>query len=300
MRIKKFFIPVFFVFIFTVPSLGAGAYSYNDNNTVIGLTKTYKVKDNESLIEIARKFGLGYNEIVDANPDLDAFVPGVGMSVKIPTSWILPDVDVYDGIVINLSEMRLYYFFEIKGIKLVKTFPVGIGSEVNNTPVGRFKVVKKTVNPSWYVPESIRKKKSWLPKVIPPGSGNPLGSHALKLSLGDVLIHGTNRPWSIGRKATHGCIRMYPEDISELFRLVPEGAEVNIVQQPIKVGIRNDKMYIEVHKDEHEKNIDYFNETIHLLSTKNLLKKINLEKLHRALQEKNGIPIEISNWVIRN
>lgn len=284
---------IYTTLFFTAP-VAAEVYSFDRDNAVIGINKTYGIKDDESLIEIARKFRLGYNEIVNANPNLDPFVPGTNMSVKIPTSWVLPDVASYDGIVINLSEMRLYYFFTKLGSTLVRTFPIGIGSEGTGTPEGNFRVIEKMERPSWNVPESIRKKNPKLPKVVPPGPNNPLGSHALRLSSQGILIHGTNKPYGVGRRVSHGCIRLYPEDIPKLFWLVPNGARVAIVRQPVKVGIKNNKIYIEVHKDKYLK-INYFNEAARLLRKKNLFEYINREKFLSALREKSGIPVEISN-----
>ena len=135
-------------------------YPYSKYKTVIGFSISYIVEGNESLIEIARKFGLGYNEITAANPQLDPFIPGAGKTVKIPTSWILPEAESLDGIIINLSEMRLYYFFHQQGSQLARTFPIGIGSEGNDTPEGVFSIVEKTENPSWYPPD--------VPKLMPP------------------------------------------------------------------------------------------------------------------------------------
>jgi L,D-transpeptidase ErfK/SrfK len=283
-------------FLLITPTVSlAGVYSYGEGRTVIGYVQTYIVKDRESLIEVARKFGLGYNEIVDANPDLDPFIPGTGASVVIPSSWILPDVVPHEGIVINLSEMRLFYFFRQRGSSLVVTFPIGIGSEGNGTPVGTFRVIEKIVKPGWYVPESILKERPQLPRVLPPGPDNPLGSHAMRLSLRTVLIHGTNKPWGVGRRVSHGCIRLYPEDITKLFELVHNGSPVTIVRQPIKIGMKGNRVFIEVNRDEEKYNINYFQEAITLLMRKNLLNTISSEKLYRALVEKRGIPFDISN-----
>jgi len=283
-------------FLLTIPPVSsAEVYLYREGETVIDYVQTYKANNNESLIEIARKYDLGYNEIADANPDLEPFVPGEGISVKIPTSWILPDVTSYEGIVINLSEMRLYYFFIEGGSRFVTTFPIGIGKEGNNTPTGNFRVIEKIVNPSWYVPESIKKEKPYLPKVLPPGPDNPLGSHAIRLSSRTILIHGTNKPWGVGRRVSHGCIRLYPEDIPKLFELVPEGSPVTIVRQPIKIGTKNNRVFIEVENDDAEENWNYFNEIVRILVEKNLLQSISTEKLYRALAEKRGIPQDISN-----
>lgn len=290
----RIFLIMTFIILFFTSSVAAEVYSYGKDNTVIGVNTTYKVKDNESLIEIARKFGIGFNEIADSNPNIDPFIPGTGITVKIPTSWVLPDAALSNGIVINLSEMRLYYFLKQLRSMSVMTFPIGIGSEGTDTPVGNFKVIKKIVKPSWYVPESIRKEKPTLPKVVPPGPDNPLGSHALRLSLGTVLIHGTNKPYGVGRRVSHGCIRLYPEDIPKLFQSVPNGVKVTIVRQPVKVGIKYDKVYIEVHKDK-LLNINYFNEAVNLLRKKNLYKSVDKEKMLSALREKSGIPVVISN-----
>jgi L,D-transpeptidase ErfK/SrfK len=294
---RRVLLIIIFITLFFKSSIAAETaevYSHAKNNTVIGITKTYRVKGDESLIELARKFGLGFNEIADSNPDLDPFVTGAGISVEIPTAWVLPDVESYDGIVINLSEMRLYYFFKKKKSNLVRTFPIGIGSEGNNTPLGNFRVIQKTVRPSWYVPESIRKENPTLPEVVTPGPDNPLGTHALRLSLGNILIHGTNKPYGIGRRISHGCIRLYPEDIIKLFRLAPNGVRVTIIRQPVKVGIKNNKVYIEVHKDEHI-NINYFHKAVKLLIKRNLLERVNTEKMYYALIEKSGVPVKISN-----
>lgn len=292
-----------FVFCFScIPGLDAAEFYYSEDNTVIGSVKTYITKEEDSLIEIARQFGIGYNEIAAANPDLDPFVPGAEEPVTIPTSWILPDVNIYDGIVINLSEMRLYYFFK-KGKKpAVATFPIGIGSEGNDTPLGEFRVIQKIVKPSWHPPKSIREEHikeglPVLPPVVPPGPDNPLGSHALRLSLNTVLIHGTNKPFGVGRRVSHGCIRLYPEDIPKLYEVAGVGSRVTIVRQPFKVGSRDGRIYIEVYDDENfllDRNF-LNSEVVSLLLKKGYLKQVNSEKLHRALEEKRGIPVDISD-----
>ncbi len=298
MRLLKIVLSASVFFAISFTSAFAEVYSYGKDNTVIGVIKTHKVNGNESLIEIARNYNIGYNEIVDANPKLDPFLPGSNSTVNIPTMWILPDVAAYDGIVINITEMRLYYFFKQKKTALVRTFPIGIGDEGNDTPVGNFKIIEKIVNPAWHVPESIKRERPELPNVVPPGPQNPLGTHALRLSLGSYLIHGTNRPWAVGRRVTHGCIRLYPEDIPMLFQMVPNGTKVTIVRQPVKVGVKGDSVYIEVHRDDTEKDINYFNEAVELLRKKGLLKKINTEELYHAVREKSGIPVKISGFKI--
>lgn len=281
------------ILLILTPSLVSAGF-YSCKGDIFGIVETYKVKEGESLIETARRFGLGYNEITDANPGLDPFVPGTNVPVKIPTSWILPDGSKHNCLVINLSERRLYYLFQYKGSQLVATFPIGVGSKDSGTSIGDFRVIEKVKNPTWFVPESIRKGNPKLPAQMPPGPDNPLGSHALKLSSENILVHGTNRPWGIGRRVSHGCIRLYPEDIPQLFRLVPVSAKVAIVRQPVKIGVKNNKVYIEVHKDD-SGDIDVPSEAMRLLKKKRALQRVSAKKLLQTLKEKTGIPTWITN-----
>lgn len=275
--------------------VGAQVFPCPDGESLIGDIRVYKVKDGESLIELARDMDLGYNEIMDANPGLDPFVPGKDSIVLIPTSWVLPDMPVsYEGIVINLPEMRLYYFFKKNGKRMVDTFPVGIGSESTPTPEGNLRVIEKIVHPVWQVPESIKREKPYLPDIVPPGPDNPLGTHAMRLSKSSYLIHGTNKPWGIGRRFSHGCIRLYPEDIQDLFKLVPEGTRVAVVSQSIKIGKSGKNIYIEVHSGEDNGHYDYLYEAMRLLGKKRLLNMISFKKLNKAILEKSGMPADIS------
>jgi L,D-transpeptidase ErfK/SrfK len=266
-------------------------YFYAADSDVVGKVYRHHVKKGESLIEIARMFDLGYNEVMGANPDADPFLPPVGMSVRIPMMWIIPDVPERKGIVINISEMRLYYFLG-KGTNLMTTFPIGVGDEGKETPLGEFKIIQKIVNPAWYPPKSIREERPEVPRVVPPGPDNPLGTHAMRLSLPSVLIHGTNKPWAVGRRATHGCLRLYPEDIPRLFRLASKGERVTIVKQPVKVGVQQNRVFMEVHNDG---NVKYLREAVTALGRKGLLDRIDRDKMMRALKEKSGIPVDITS-----
>jgi L,D-transpeptidase ErfK/SrfK len=293
MNVKTSFLRCMAILAVTTALSQAQPFSYDSKENVIGIVNIHQVKQGESLLEIARSFGLGFNQIIEANPGLDPFFPGT-TPVIVPTSWIIPDPPAAGGILINVSEMRLYHYSKKNGGIEVTTFPIGVGSDGTDTPVGSFSIIEKVTNPAWRVPLSIRKEHPELPPLVPPGDDNPLGTHALRLSLGDVLIHGTNRPWGIGRKATHGCIRLYPEHIATLYEMVPVGTPVTIVHFPVKVGFSGDKIYVEIHQDPALKNYDYRKQALTLLRKKGLLGKIDRTKLEKALKAKQGFPVDVS------
>lgn len=271
------------------PACFAATFSHTQD--LIGEIRHYRVGTNESLIEIARRFDLGYNEIRDANPGVDSFVPKPGTVVTIPTAWIPPQAPKRPALVVNIPELRLYFFPEDPAGTVI-TFPLGIGDEGRDTPLGTFLVIEKIMNPSWHVPDSIRGESSGLPKVVPPGPENPLGRHAIRLSGGSILIHGTNRPWGIGRRSSHGCLRLYPEDIAKLFELVRSGMQVTIVDQPVKVGVKGNRVFLEVHRYVDEKRD--VGETMHMLANLGLIGRIDFAKLIRAVEEQKGLPVEIT------
>lgn len=297
MRYKTIVVLSLLTSLLPSPVIAEEGYPYSLNTTLIGTMRYYEVKEDESLIEIARIFNLGFNEIADANPGLDPFVPPPGKKIKIPTIWVLPEKRPIGGIVINLSEMRLYYFLKKGNKRFVKTYPVGIGDEGAETPTGVFKITHKIEAPAWHVPESIRKERPELPPVVPPGPDNPLGSHALRLSNSSILIHGTDKPWGIGRRVSHGCIRLYPEDIVKLFYDVNVGLDVYIVREPIKIGRKGKELYIEVHKDSAFNDMNYFDEAIKALVKKDLISYVELDKLYEAVKRKDGIPVKIGSII---
>jgi len=230
--------------------VSAAEYSLATQDDLIGSPgHTVSVYD-DTLIDIARTNQLGYEEIRLANPGVDAWLPGEGTDVQLPTQFVLPQAK-RSGIVINIAEYRMYYYFEADGDARVRTFPISIGRMDWGTPLGRAAIIKKVKNPSWYPPRSIRDE--WaadgreLGSHVPPGPDNPLGEYALRLSIPGYLIHGTNRPAGVGMRVTHGCIRMFPEDIEWLFPKVPVDTPVRIVNQPIKLGWSGDDLYLEVH-----------------------------------------------------
>lgn len=218
------------------------------NGDLVGQVKVITAKYEDTFAALAREYDVGYYEIVDANPGIDPWIPGEGTRITIPTEFLLPAVP-RKGIVINLAELRLYYY-SADG-KTVTTHPVGIGSEIWPTPTMHATITAKAKDPTWTVPESImeehREQGEEIPRVVGPGPNNPLGKYAMRLSEAGYLIHGTNRPIGIGRRVTHGCIRMYPEDIEHLFKIVPVKTDVRIIHEPIKVGSKGGGIYVESH-----------------------------------------------------
>lgn len=205
---------------------------------------TYRAAYEDTLLDVARRFNLGYVEMVSANPGVDPWVPGEGADVVLPTVHLLPDAPP-EGIVINLSDMRLYYFDAPD--KAPRSYPIGIGRDGLKTPIGTTQVARKRVDPSWRPTERMRAEKPELPEVVPSGPDNPLGNRALYLGWPQYLIHGTNKPWGIGRRVSSGCIRMYPEAVEELYELVGVGTKVTVVDQPIKLGWIEGELYMEAH-----------------------------------------------------
>jgi len=273
--------------------ISASSFSakYQREGTVIGRQRSYLVKTDESLPEIARQYDLGFGAITAANPGVDPFIPDPGRRIVLPTEWILPDAPIRNGIVVNIAEMRLFVFSHDRS-QIVTTFPIGIGDQGKETPVGTFTVIEKIRNPAWHVPESIRKERPDLPAVVPPGPDNPMGSHALRLSKPTVLIHGTNRPWGIGARVSHGCIRLYQEDISRLFGMIRRGTPVAIVNQHVKAADRGGRVYLQVHDNEDRR--DRYGEGLKVLEAKNLMNRVDLKKIRKATRERTGLLVDVS------
>lgn len=259
--------------------------------TIIGRRRAYLIKPDESLLEIARRHDIGVGAISAANPGVDPFIPDPGNLILLPIEWILPDAPIRKGIVVNIAEMRLFVYSHDR-TQTVTTFPIGIGDEGKETPVGTFTVIEKIKDPSWYVPESIRIERPELPAVVPPGPDNPLGSHALRLSKPTVLIHGTNRPWGIGARVSHGCIRLYEEDIALLFGMIQRGERVSIVDQPVKAAAEGDRIYLQVH--DYKDGRDLYREALKVLEAKNLASRVDLEKTRNACRERTGLLVDVS------
>ena len=232
----------------TAPRVGwaksAGGAKSARHPALVGEIRHYVAKHEDTLLDVARDNNLGFVELAAANPGVDPWLPGAGRTIVLPTAHLLP-AGPRRGILLNLTDQRLYYFPPDGGP--VQSFPIGTGQEAWDTPTGKTTVVRKKKDPTWYVPESIRKENPELPKIVRPGPDNPLGRHAFYLGWPTYLIHGTNSPWGVGRRVSHGCIRMYPEGIAKLFPELPVGTPVAVVRQELKLGWHNGTLFMEVH-----------------------------------------------------
>jgi L,D-transpeptidase ErfK/SrfK len=243
---------------FSLP-VSATTFVLNEaDSNVVGHNMVVYSRAEDTLLDIARQFDLGYRDITDANPEVDAWLPGENTRVIIPSRFILPDAP-RNGIVINLAEMRLYYYLKGEPQQVV-THPLGIGREGWATPLGKTRITQKVKDPTWTPPESIRKEHAEmgdpLPRVVPAGPDNPLGGYAMRLSMPSYLLHGTNKPFGVGLRVSHGCIRLYPEDIEHLFGITPSNTPVEIIYQPHKAGSRNNQLYLEAHRPHKDKEDD--------------------------------------------
>lgn len=269
---------------------------------LVGQVRVVAARHEDTLLDIARRGGLGYTEIKMANRGLDPWMPGEGVQVVLPTRHILPQAP-REGIVINLPEMRLYYYLPAKGdFPQVVTYPISIGRFDWRTPLGVTRITQKVPNPSWTPPESIRiehaAKGDILPPVVPAGPDNPLGQFALRLGVPGYLIHGTNKPYGIGMRVTHGCLRLYPEDIAALFGQVAPGVAVNFVSQPYKIGQAFGITYLEVHhplKEEKGRKEGALGEIARLLANRGVATAdVDWVLVRRELAKPSGMPVAIS------
>jgi L,D-transpeptidase ErfK/SrfK len=265
---------------------------------VIGRLAVIRLEKGDTLPDIARHFSLGINTVSAANPGIDIWVPEAGGRILLPLSFILPDTR-RKGIVVNLAAMRLFYFQGDGKLLAVSTYPVGVGAAGRSTPMGQMYIERKMLRPTWYVPASIaedhRQKGDPLPAKVPPGPLNPLGEHALYLSKSGYLVHGTNKPASIGLRATNGCIRLYPEDIKRLFENTPVPTTVNIVNQPYLVGQRDGIVYIEVHTPFEESGTTELEKAYAKLRIieKKSGHALDWKKVEKVVAEARGIPVPI-------
>ena len=223
------------------------------DQSVIGEPQVVFASAADTLSDFAREYGLGYDEIIAANPDVDPWLPGEGTAIVLPTQYVLPDVE-RRGVILNIATKRLFYFLQADEgePQVVLTYPIGIGRVGWETPLGDTTVVSKAKDPHWWVPASVRREHAEmgdpLPSVVPPGPDNPLGHRVLKLEMPGYLIHGTNAPYGVGMRVSHGCVRLYPENIEALYELVAIGESVTIINEPYQFGQRDGLLYFEAHE----------------------------------------------------
>ncbi|MYL24248.1 L,D-transpeptidase family protein [Halomonas alkaliantarctica] len=276
--------------------LPRGQFHLPETADIIGERYTITVKDHEeTLIDIARRHNIGFEEIRMANPDVSLWVPGKGTEVVIPSRYILPPAP-REGVVINLSELRLYYYPADKP-GIVETYPVSVGREEFATPVGVTRTTIKVKDPAWSPPASMRREAAERgdppPEIVPPGPDNPLGEHAILLDMPSYLIHGTNRPDGVGMRVSRGCIRMYPEDIESLYERLPSGTKVNLIDAPFKAGWAKDGTLFVQSFPQLEENMDSFEPLLNAfkqVSAKTEEADINVDyaQIKRAIEDPDG------------
>ena len=278
-------------------AVATNEFILSDNQDLVGVVASIQTRENDTLPDIARLFGLGYNDITIANQHLDPWLPEPKSRVILPLRYILPDVK-RQGIVLNLASMRLFYFPKQLPDRVL-TYPAGIGRDGWRTPTGSTTIIAKKKNPVWNVPASIRReharKGDPLPRIIPAGPNNPLGDYALRLGFPRYLIHGTNKPYGVGMQISHGCVRLYPEDIEALFHQLPVGTRVRIINQPYLLGWNKEMLFLEAHKPIQRKNNSIKKKLFKKLKTISRQQQalIDWPKVEKILNEANGIPLPI-------
>lgn len=258
--------------------------------TVIGAPTWCKIQRQDTLLDIARRFGLGYNEVDLLYPRMDAWVPPDGKRIAVPTYWVLPPTQ-HEQLVINIPELRLYFFEKASGA--VQTYPIGIGDEGWESPLGIFSIVEKRPNPTWYIPASLQEKYGMA--SMPPGPENPLGEFMMKFSAGAYGVHGTAQPWGVGRLVSHGCIRCYPEHIRLLYPQVPVGTKLEIIYEPVKIGQKDGQIFVEAHPDVYRKIPDYVQYASQKLSQYPLADRIDRKRFMMAISLQSGVPINVTS-----
>ncbi len=281
--------------------VGQNEFSVAKGADVIGRIRLITLEKGDTLPDIARHFSLGLNGVSALNPGVDIWVPETGKRIMLPLSFILPDAP-RKGIVVNLASMRLFEFKGNSESLAVLTFPVGVGTEERPSPMGHMHVERKAHRPTWHVPSSIArdhlKKGDPLPAAVLPGPQNPLGEYALYLSAPSYLIHGTNKPASIGLRATNGCIRLYPESVKKLYENTPTKTPVNFVNQPYLLGESDGVVYMEVHAATEEPDPAGFDRIYARLKTieKESGRPLDWSNVKKVLAEARGIPVPVFNF----
>ncbi|MDH3977072.1 MAG: L,D-transpeptidase family protein, partial [Gammaproteobacteria bacterium] len=275
-----------------------------ENQDVVGRIQTIESRYEDTFVEFARAYGLGFDELVAANPGVDPWLPGEGTRIILPTRFVLP-VAPRKGVVLNIAAKRLFFYPEaIEGQpRVVETFPIGIGRQGWATPTGPTTIVSKAVDPVWFVPRSVREEHlaagDPLPKQVPPGPDNPLGNRVIGLDIPGYLIHGTNKPAGVGMRVSHGCVRLYPEDIEYFYEQVAIGMPVRLVNQPYLFGWEDDVLYLESHEPLNE-DVRNWSEALVPMARSRLVgqddrrMRIDENKIDQVAREHRGYPVPVT------
>jgi L,D-transpeptidase ErfK/SrfK len=280
-----------------------------ERDDVIGVVQVVVADQEDTLSDIARRFNVGYEEIVRANPGVDPWLPGAGREIIVPSQFILPNAP-REGVVINSAAMRLFYFPKRKPDEpqVVYTHPIGIGKVGWKTPEGTTKVMRKTKNPTWRPGPGVRAEHKAngeiLPAVVPPGPDNPLGTRAMYLGWPQYLIHGTNKPYGVGLRSSHGCIRLYPEDVESIYEMIQPGEKVTVVNQPFVFGWHEEQLYLQAYDVLEDDPRDWQKAQKKLISKslaariqqqlKSRAETVNWEAISKLAHSPRGIPVSVS------
>jgi L,D-transpeptidase ErfK/SrfK len=273
------------------------------DQSVIGVPQIVFTRGEDTLSDLARAYGLGYDELIAANPGVDPWLPGDQTPVLLPTQYVLPDVP-RRGVILNIASKRLFYFPAVPEgqQQIVKSYPIGIGRVGWETPLGATTVIAKARNPQWFVPASVRRehaeKGDPLPSIVPAGPDNPLGTRVLKLDMPGYLIHGTNQPYGVGMRVSHGCVRLYPENIELLYELVEIGETVMIINEPYLLGWHDGELYFESHAPLEDDTISSADRLESLLQDQEdradaPLRQADRDHLRAIASVANGVPVRV-------
>lgn len=277
---------------------------------IVGHVQITKAFKEDTLSDIARRFNIGYEEIVRANPGVDPWLPGEGKPIILPTEYILPNAP-REGVIINVAAMRIYYFPPHKATEpqVVITHPIGIGKVGWKTPEGVTKIVRRQKDPVWHVPVSVIKEHKEngedLDAVVGPGPDNPLGRYAFYLAWPSYLIHGTNKPAGVGLRSSHGCIRLYPEDIESFFDMIPVGTQVRVVNQPFLFGWQDGELYMQASGELKDEDANGATQAQPDEVPKALMKRVdkqvkyhdstlNVDLVNELAHDPRGVPVVVS------
>lgn len=255
----------------------------------MGRESTDLIQPDDTLLDVAFRHRLGFEAVERLNPHVDVWIPDPGTVVRLPTRTMPPEAEP-EGLVLNVPEMRLYDFTVDPAPEI---FAVAVGDAEDPTPIGNFRIGTKRIDPVWNVPESIRLEKPHLPPLVPPGPDNPLGDRWMTIGSSSYGIHGTNIRWSIGHTATHGCVRLYADEMRRLFERVPSGTRLQSVYQPVKWGRDGQRIYLEVHRDLYGREPDLLAAALRRPAELGILERLDVPLVERVVAEARGIPVPV-------